>query len=1341
MKAKFDSFQGYKIEDNHFKIGSKIHIENFFYISRLFQNSYFSNRFALLAARFLIEKIQPNAQRNILVGYGKYSELLITRIVQILQKYYTNLGTPVAIDYDIISDAINPELLRKQGRTSDMYFIIVPIGSTLTTCIKIYNHLIENKINNKNICQPFLNIVLVADSQIEHSHNVKIHPIFKQFGWQSIDKANKIITVKVLSSKIERKRKVKSPEIVSQKYFIELNTKWHLTHDCVLCFPKMKPEEELPLIETDRASIIPQLILSNQFPFTGEEIDSEQKIKFILQPDYYYYGHQKFRGTEHIHFINPSEFLHKHKSKIIKWLENIRNDRGWSAKHNYKKVILLTPEGNLNSNFAGIVNEILFDDKANIIQYDTRNDFIQNFVNLYYKIINDADYIYYVDDNIYTGKTFRSSNIFVKQCKSNLTNTKSGFDGVISMIIRTDDFSISSMRKELVDPTTEIDKGKKILAFVYLRAPALKTNHLECPICKRQNTYQDIANSCSFNSLTVLFLEKRNQLKLIEILPEQKKTHLQSYIELSPVIIKQVTGAVSMYLLDLQRTDQQSARYELTSSIHKILYKNTKATKSDLQKISFINKYKNIIQLHISDILFDMCSKPENIERFFISKQSILDLTNETYIALNDLTLETGDKVKAFFSFRECKENIIKILSLPPFTYYSVIKTAIIRWMISEANEILKEDTDNRILIRGFSEYRYLKLILKRLSLLQSNYIIRKDTLEKISIVFRIGQSKVLSIINITKKTIDILNEIKNTLDDDDSTYIEQLLHNLTEKSRTIENYPNFIGACVKEVLHSNEFKSVFLENNVKQYYSDDIEIINSNPDFHHLIRFIKIENTSIFMNYNTYLLNYVRTKTDLHNILIDENSTNMAMQLNQMLGHSSVRGRDYEIELYTNYIALYRFLNSITNETQQISGLDIKKRIFELFPLIQNLFGLDKNSEISISINIKHEKNSLYSLDNRKKISFELDNNSFIRAFSDGISSLPNGPNQTIIEYILHKHKYETIIKDLFHKKKLIDDIEGYSEFNKKEYNRLLFFNISDIFTTEHNQHISNETQAVICIATPGSENVSDFFDCNKIRYLLLIKSMLSKFIKINVENDIFVSFIQDERKKIIESIIRHGNTKFNDVLVDKIRTLKIDGEKITELKFWIALSQQRETINNFIKYAEDNVKIQTELLTPSDLCDIMKVAMNEVFSSDIYESDSSWTKLTPEEITRFNVEICSIKQQVFKIESVSIFISYIFAEVFSNIKKHSGWFLNNCNEAKILSITVVEEQGILHIAIENNIVDFKKKYQNQIKHDGLNLIKTIYKNIFSITLDDNFAYLDETNTKFKIDVVFKSI
>ena len=66
LKNYIQSLDGYKISDTHFKIGAKIHSKDFYYAKRLFQNSYYTARIAMLLAIRIKDKLN-NKQLSITI--------------------------------------------------------------------------------------------------------------------------------------------------------------------------------------------------------------------------------------------------------------------------------------------------------------------------------------------------------------------------------------------------------------------------------------------------------------------------------------------------------------------------------------------------------------------------------------------------------------------------------------------------------------------------------------------------------------------------------------------------------------------------------------------------------------------------------------------------------------------------------------------------------------------------------------------------------------------------------------------------------------------------------------------------------------------------------------------------------------------------------------------------------------------------------------------------------------------------------------------------------------------------------------------------------------------------
>src|SRR5687767_3720290 len=87
LKKYVQALDGYKISDTHFKIGAKIHSRDFYYAKRLFQNSYYTARIAMLLAIKISDKLDNKQLSLTLVGYEMYSELLLSLIKKFLNDF------------------------------------------------------------------------------------------------------------------------------------------------------------------------------------------------------------------------------------------------------------------------------------------------------------------------------------------------------------------------------------------------------------------------------------------------------------------------------------------------------------------------------------------------------------------------------------------------------------------------------------------------------------------------------------------------------------------------------------------------------------------------------------------------------------------------------------------------------------------------------------------------------------------------------------------------------------------------------------------------------------------------------------------------------------------------------------------------------------------------------------------------------------------------------------------------------------------------------------------------------------------------------------------------------
>lgn len=377
---------GCKIQNTHFRIGSKLHISDFYYAKRLFQNGFFASRIAFLLTRDIQIRINENELNAIkengltIIGYEMYSELLINMINKFLKKKWRLPDSK--INHNIFENEGELRLCKKSKILGNI-ILIIPIASTFSTAIKIEKCILD-LFRNRNILQPYYNVVFVCDETPDKQISSIISETEKLFGWEKKNPVMKSIQVNAYYSQNKESRE--------NKYYLPLHTKWHLVERCKLCMPD-DPSTEIPLYETDRTNVTPAIIFD--YP-KGRDIDKEDlNRKYTLDKEAVIYGHNKRNETHFLYAIDTEMFLEKNIKAVKEWLINIsRKSEFIQIYDEKKKVILISSCHSTNSGFLTLVNDFLFSSAANIIHYDPSNDYVQNFDKIYGEDIYNANLIF-----------------------------------------------------------------------------------------------------------------------------------------------------------------------------------------------------------------------------------------------------------------------------------------------------------------------------------------------------------------------------------------------------------------------------------------------------------------------------------------------------------------------------------------------------------------------------------------------------------------------------------------------------------------------------------------------------------------------------------------------------------------------------------------------------------------------------------------------------------------------------------------------------------------------------------------------------------------------------------
>ena len=166
------------------KIGSKLYVENYYECDFLFQNNFFTDRFAYFIAKEIIEKLNRNEKdfiekKLVLIGYNPYSAPLSERVKDYVNECFSGAITDIIIAKEKDKEkGLEFKMSKKQADsflTGQYCFItIVPIASTLSTTDKIialFNKEIDDYHRKQQQKHSQSNVAKTDDPSIKFVYN------------------------------------------------------------------------------------------------------------------------------------------------------------------------------------------------------------------------------------------------------------------------------------------------------------------------------------------------------------------------------------------------------------------------------------------------------------------------------------------------------------------------------------------------------------------------------------------------------------------------------------------------------------------------------------------------------------------------------------------------------------------------------------------------------------------------------------------------------------------------------------------------------------------------------------------------------------------------------------------------------------------------------------------------------------------------------------------------------------------------------------------------------------------------------------------------------------------
>ena len=527
LKRRIDDVDsvGYNWTETHLKIGSKLHLRDFVYGKKIFQRSDKASTFAFLLAKDMFENIKltidTTSAKKItytLVGYGYYSELMVSRTCDFIKKLFKLNDIPLEkadVEYVIVKDEDEVKfskyfhnLQSREKQTLEKLIIVVPISSTLTTCLKIENtfdNVLNNKLNeDKNkegkdkkyreykkedfkIIEPFYTTIVVGDKvdikEISERLKDKDGEDYKTVRsvWEGVD---------IQKKEIVTRNRVKNKE--RRNHFnIYIQSEWQLPYNCKYCFPKA-PIQERPIFVTDKVSVTPSLIFDTpewyapksknikyKEPYFKFEKDVSDVAKNTELPilDKIHWAHYKGDGNKHFnYYFNYLDFIKNNEPKLTKWAKEIEPN---FKEDKNKRILLIAPDKAENGRFIHIINREVFDDRASVIRFDKNSDNYLNFGKFFEKDIKQADSVYFVDNLMLSGKTFFSIDEILKTAqKESDKNEERKIKAIFSLVNRMDYICFNAVIDKLKNNSTN-----STFLYSFLQLNVLESTIFPCPLC------------------------------------------------------------------------------------------------------------------------------------------------------------------------------------------------------------------------------------------------------------------------------------------------------------------------------------------------------------------------------------------------------------------------------------------------------------------------------------------------------------------------------------------------------------------------------------------------------------------------------------------------------------------------------------------------------------------------------------------------------------------------------------------------------------------------------------------------------------------------------------------
>ena len=527
---------GCKVSGIHIRLGSKIHLNEFYNAELLFHNIGTIQRFALIIAHEIY--INHHSQQKkwlIVLGYEKYSDILTREVVRLLK--HAGLAKVGSIIYAFAETAqeviASPEMLKVMESCVDViYYTLLPIGSTLSTVYKIqyaiktkYEQFKEEapKVYPNHAFYSFgTNICLIVTGKTMHSSDNRETLLYGKF-WKNITLQNDQLGVAGTITLQPRETCPNDEYSVGLDvgFLIATESKWHSPRDC-----RKNDDNIKPLVYVDKTSTIPNSVftlrgdgrktiasvfLCTQTPKRYEGrcthiSPSENLLRIHQLNGFIRYSHIRRYNNHFQFFIDFPEYLafisdsSETSNPVEMWLQKCAKELDRNAFN-----IIVSPLSEKNALFLKTVIDNAFNHCSRFFHMslidaskeDVRSKY--SFVSEEIRRIRLQDpamkiHTYFVDNSITSGYDLTRGKTLINMLLSDANVPIEDVDIYTGIFLLVNQKSYESIRSFTKTPETTF------FAYIHLLIPPFNTNNDVCPFCKLAERYQ-LLRQCSATSV------------------------------------------------------------------------------------------------------------------------------------------------------------------------------------------------------------------------------------------------------------------------------------------------------------------------------------------------------------------------------------------------------------------------------------------------------------------------------------------------------------------------------------------------------------------------------------------------------------------------------------------------------------------------------------------------------------------------------------------------------------------------------------------------------------------------------------------------------------------------